>query len=200
MASTKAITLAEQMERDRIIEEAVQKERGRLFGFIRKRVASEEDAEDLLQDVLYQFANSYDIVEPIRQVSSWLFTVARNRITDFYRKKKTVPFSSITRGGSDGEEDDGETRFLDSLGLDPEGDPDTALLRQTVWDTLEEALDELPPEQRDVFLWHELDGKSFQEISEVTGLSVNTLLSRKRYAVLHLRERLQTIYDELINE
>ena len=187
------------MERDRAIEETVNRERGRLFGFIRKRVASEEDAEDLLQDVLLQFANSYDIVEPIRQVSSWLFTVARNRITDFYRKKKTVSFSSINRGNNS-EEDDGETRFLDSLGLDPEGDPDTALLRQTVWDTLEEALDELPPEQREVFLWHELDGMSFQEISGMTGFGVNTLLSRKRYAVLHLRERLQTIYDELIND
>jgi RNA polymerase sigma factor (sigma-70 family) len=165
----------------------------RLMGFIRQRVNNEADAEDILQDVWYQLTATVDS-EPIEQVSSWLFTVARNKITDRYRKKKPLLLEDFL--GSPDEE--GEIHFKDIL-FDDSENPETAHLRNLFWKTMQDALYELPEEQRNVFVWNELEDMSFKEISEKTGEKVNTLISRKRYAVLHLRERLQTLYDEIIN-
>ncbi|MBK9729957.1 MAG: RNA polymerase sigma factor [Chitinophagaceae bacterium] len=181
------------------IQETVRKERKRLLDFIRQRVNSEEDAEDILQDVFYQFVNAYRMMEPIEKVTSWLFTVARNRITDLYRKKKTETFSSLLPVSDEGSDEETPGYFLDELMQDISETPEAQYMRSLVWDTLNAALEELPVEQRDVFNLHELEGLSFKEIAAQTGQPVNTLLSRKRYAVLHLRERLQTLYNELLN-
>lgn len=182
------------------IQETVRKERKRLLDFIRQRVKSDEDAEDILQDVFYQFTNAYRMMEPIEKVTSWLFTVARNRITDLYRKKKTETFSSlIPLTGDETGDEEASNYFLDELMQDASETPDSQYMRSLVWDTLNAALEELPAEQREVFTQHELDGLSFKDIAAQTGASVNTLLSRKRYAVLHLRKRLQTLYTELLN-
>ena len=182
------------------IQETVRKERKRLFDFIRQRVNSEEDAEDILQDVFFQFVNAYRMMEPIEKATSWLFTVARNRITDLYRKKKTETFSSLVPAGINPEADeDPSDYFLDEIMQDVSDTPESQYMRSLVWDTLNAALEELPAEQRNVFTMHELDGLSFKDIAGQTGESINTLLSRKRYAVLHLRKRLQTLYNELLN-
>ena len=165
----------------------------RLLGFIRQRVNNEADAEDILQDVWYQFTTTVD-TEPIEQVSSWLFTVARNKITDRYRKKKPESLESLL-----GSDEEGEGPDLSSILLDNSQNPEAIHLRNLFWKALQEALDELPEEQRSVFIWNELGDLSFKEISEMTGENVNTLISRKRYAVLHLRERLLTLYNEIIN-
>jgi len=165
----------------------------RLLGFIRQRVNNEEDAEDILQDVWYQLTATVD-TEPIERVSSWLFTVARNKITDSYRKKKSDSLDSLLVG----EDGDGDINFGQIL-LDNSKNPETQHLRSLFWKTLQEALQELPEEQRNVFEWNELEDLSFKEIAEKTGEKVNTLISRKRYAVLYLRERLLTLHDEIIN-
>jgi RNA polymerase sigma factor (sigma-70 family) len=167
----------------------------RLQGFIRKRVQNSEDAEDILQEVYYQLADADRLLKPIDQMAAWLFTVARNRITDMYRKKKTKSMPEIF----DETEDEGSFREMRNLMFDNGSSPEDDYLRSLVWIELEKALDELPAEQRLVFELTELKGLSFKEISEQTGVTVNTLISRKRYAVLVLRERLQLIYDELIN-
>ncbi len=172
----------------------------RLLGFIRQRVNSEADAEDVLQDVWYQLTAAVD-AEPIEQVGSWLFTVARNKITDRYRRKKSESLegmSGLNRLAAGGEGDDESLGFSDIL-LDDSNNPETAYLRTLFWKTLNEALQELPEEQRTVFVWNELGDMSFKKIAELTGEKINTLISRKRYAVLYLRERLQTLYDEIIN-
>lgn len=173
-------------------EVAVRNERKRLFDFIRRRVGSEEDAEDILQDVFYQLVASYSVTEPIEKVTSWLFAVARNRIIDWYRKQKPA------RATIEDKQTGGPLNLEDVL-FDPTQNPDEVYARSVVWTELAEALDELPEEQRDVFVMHELEGRSFKEMAEMTGESVNTLLSRKRYAVLHLRESLQELYDEFRN-
>jgi RNA polymerase sigma factor (sigma-70 family) len=165
----------------------------RLLGFIRQRVSNESDAEDILQDVWYQFATTMD-TEPIQQVSSWLFTVARNKITDRYRKKKPESLDNLL-----GSDEEGEGPDLSGILLDDSQNPEAVHLRNLFWKTLQEALQELPEEQRSVFVWNELGDLSFKEIADMTGENVNTLLSRKRYAVLFLRERLLTLYDEIIN-
>jgi len=165
----------------------------RLLGFIRQRVNSEADAEDVLQDVWYQLTATVD-TEPIGQVGSWLFTVARNKITDRYRKKKPESLEDLLIL----EDEDGVPSFSDIL-LDDSNNPETAYLRSLFWKTLDESLQELPEEQRTVFVWNELGNMSFKEISELTGENVNTLISRKRYAVLHLRDRLETLHNEIIN-
>jgi RNA polymerase sigma factor (sigma-70 family) len=164
----------------------------RLLGFIRQRVGNEADAEDILQDVWYQLTTTVD-TEPIEQVSGWLFAVARNKITDRYRKKRPESLDSLLQPGD-------ETGGPDLAGilLDNSNNPETANLRALFWKTLQEALDELPEEQRAVFVWNELDDLSFKEIADMTGENVNTLLSRKRYAVLYLRERLLALYQEII--
>jgi len=166
-----------------------------LQGFIRKRVNNSEDADDILQEVYYQLADADRLLKPIDQMAAWLFTVARNRITDLYRKKKTVSMPEIFTET----DDSGIFSELRNLLFDDGSSPETEYLRSLVWTELEKALDELPEEQRLVFELTELKGLSFKEISEQTGVTVNTLISRKRYAILVLRERLQLIYEELIN-
>jgi RNA polymerase sigma factor (sigma-70 family) len=173
-------------------EATIRKERKRLFDFIRRRVRTEEDAEDILQDVFYQLVASYSVTEPIEKLTSWLFTVARNKIIDWYRKRK--PSAPNLR-----DVETGEPLNLEDILFDPTQIPDEVYARSLVWTELADALDELPEEQRDVFVMHELEGRSFKEIAEMTGAPVNTLLSRKRYAVLHLRESLQELYDEFQN-
>jgi RNA polymerase sigma factor (sigma-70 family) len=165
----------------------------RLQSFIRRRVNNDADAEDVLQDVWYQLTAAVD-TEPIEQLSSWLFTVARNKITDRYRKKKPSSLEDLLSP----DDDQGGASFRDIL-LDDSNNPETEFLRTLFWKTLQEALDELPEEQRSVFVWNELEDIPFKEIAQKSGTPVNTLISRKRYAVLHLRERLQTLYEEIIN-
>jgi RNA polymerase sigma factor (sigma-70 family) len=168
-------------------------ERTRLLSFVRRRVASAEDAEDILQDVFTRLLDATSLAEPIDQVTAWLFRTARNRVIDWYRRKRhrATPMSDLEFEAPP---------FLDRLMADPEEDQASRLLRSMVWDEVNEALEELPEAQREVFIAHEIDGKSFKEIAEETGVSINTLLSRKRYAVLFLRERLQDLYDELSEE
>ena len=182
-------------EQDLRIAEVVRRERTRLLNFIRRRVPNPIDAEDVLQDVFSRLVEANRLLMPIDHVTAWLFRVARNRITDLFRKKQPVPLADVLAAGEDGDED--ELLMLEDLLPSPDAGPEAAYARQALLGELEMAVDELPPEQRLVFVAHELDGRSFREISEQTGVGVNTLLSRKRYAVMHLRRRLQSIYDEL---
>jgi RNA polymerase sigma factor (sigma-70 family) len=178
-------------EHDQQISEVVKRERSRLRNFIRRRVPDPLDAEDILQDVFYKLVEANRLLMPIEHVTGWLFRVARNRITDLFRKKKPQSLEDTTV-----ESESGELLQLEDLLPSPEAGPDAVYVRNMLLEELELALEELPEEQREVFVGHELEGRSFKEMAEETGLSVNTLLSRKRYAVLHLRERLQSIYDE----
>ena len=181
-------------EQDRRIAETIERERGRLRNFIRKRVADREDVEDVLQDVFFELVEAYRLMKPIEQVGAWLFRVARNRMIDRFRKKR--PEASNATRPSAAEEEDGDAGSLEDLLPSPDAGPEAAYARGVLLDELEAALGELPEEQRFVFVAHELEGKSFRELASETGVSVNTLLSRKHYAVLHLRRRLQNIYDE----
>jgi len=180
-------------EQDRRISEIVAEQRARLRHFIRRRVPDPLDAEDILQDVFYKLVEVNRMLMPIEHVTGWLFRVARNRITDLFRKKKPESFVDATV-----EDESGELLQVEDLLPSPEASPETVYIRNLLLEELELALEELPDEQREVFVGHELEGRSFKEMAEETGLRVNTLLSRKRYAVLHLRERLQSIYDELV--
>jgi len=182
------------IEQDRRIADVVRRERSRLRNFIRRRVPDPGDAEDILQDVFYKLVEANRLLMPIDHVTGWLFRVARNRITDLFRKKTPVRFSDVAAARE--ADEDGLPPFEDLL-PSPDAGPEALYARQVLLDELELAIDELPAEQRDVFVAHELEGESFKEIADRTGVSVNTLLSRKRYAVLHLRKRLQSIYDEL---
>src|SRR5882724_2673592 len=177
-------------QQDQRIAEAVRLEKGRLANFIRRRVPDAGDAEDILQDVFYELVEAYRLMQPIEQVGAWLFRVARNRITDRFRKKKPELFTdqAVT-------EDDESLRFEDLL-PSPDAGPEAAYARSVMLEELEEALDELPDEQRDVFLATEFEGHSFKELAAEAEVSINTLLSRKRYAVQHLRRRLQKVYAE----
>jgi RNA polymerase sigma factor (sigma-70 family) len=179
------------LEQDRRISEVVRQEQGRLRNFIRRRVRDAGAAEDVLQDVFYELVEANRLLMPIEHVTSWLFRVARNRIIDLFRKKKPESFSDTAVTDADG-----EMLRLEDLLPSPDAGPEALYARGVLLEELEEAIDELPEEQREVFVAHELEGRSFKEISAETGVSVNTLLSRKRYAVLRLRERLQSIYDE----
>jgi RNA polymerase sigma factor (sigma-70 family) len=176
---------------DRRIAEAVERERSRLGRFIRRRVPDPRDAEDVLQDVFAALVEANRLLMPIEHVTGWLFRVARNRITDLFRKKKA---ESLGAGGV--VDEDGALPRLEDLLPSPDAGPDALYARSVLLDELELAIDELPDEQREVFVAHELEGRSFKEMAAEAGVSVNTLLSRKRYAVLHLRKRLQSIYDE----
>jgi RNA polymerase sigma factor (sigma-70 family) len=178
-------------ERKRNITQVINDYSKRLFGFIRKRVKNEADAQDIMQDVFYQFVGN---TQPIEQLSGWLFTVARNKITDKQRKHKPANFSDLYL-----EEDNEDLEGFSELLLDAGDDPEKEYLRSLFWEELNTALQELPEEQREVFIKHELEGISFKELSEASGDPVNTLISRKRYAVLHLRERLSELKDELLN-
>jgi RNA polymerase sigma factor (sigma-70 family) len=179
------------IEQDRQISEIVAEERSRLRNFIRRRVPDPSDAEDIVQEVFYELVEANRLLMPIEHVTGWLFRVARNRITDLFRKKKPEPFSDSAVEG-----EDGELLRIEDLLPSPDAGPEAVYFRNVLLDELELALDELPDEQREVFVAHELEGRSFKELSAESGVSVNTLLSRKRYAVLHLRERLQSIHDE----
>jgi RNA polymerase sigma factor (sigma-70 family) len=168
------------------ITDIFRREQGRLRSFVRRRVADEGDAEDILQDVFYELVEAYRLMKPVEQAGAWLFRVARNRIIDLFRKKRPVLL--------------GDDLSIEELLPSAEAGPEAAFARSVLWEELEAALEELPREQRDVFIAHEIDGRSFKEIAQETGVSVNTLLSRKRYAVLHLRERLKEINEEIMGE
>ena len=182
-------------EQDREISETVERERPRLRNFIRRRVADQRDAEDILQEVFYEFVEAYRLMKPIEQVSGWLFRVARNRIIDLFRRRKTGSLGDPVSVGEDGEE-----LLLQDLLQSPEPGPDAVYARSVLLEELDEALDELPGRQREVFIAHEVEGRSFKDISAETGVSVNTLIARKHRAVVHLRERLQAIHDEFTKE
>jgi len=179
------------LEQDQRISDVVKREQARLRNFIRRRVPDPSDAEDILQDVFYRLVEANRLLMPIEHVTGWLFRVARNRITDLFRKKEPENFSDI-----ESTDEGGELLQLEDLLPSPNAGPEALYARNVLLEELESALDELPEEQREVFVAHEFDGRNFKEISSQTGVSVNTLLSRKRYAVLHLRERLQRVYDE----
>jgi len=180
------------LEQDRRISDAVERERSRLRNFIRRRVPDPRDAEDILQDVFTELVEANRLLMPLEHVTGWLFRVARNRITDLFRKKKPDRLDEPAGPGEDEERVPWE-ELLPS----PEAGPEALFARKVLLDEIELAIDELTDEQREVFVAHEFEGRRFKEMAEETGVSVNTLLSRKRYAVLHLRERLQPIYDEL---
>jgi RNA polymerase sigma factor (sigma-70 family) len=179
------------IEQDRQIAEVNAEQRTRLRNFIRKRVPNESDVEDLLQEVFYELVVAKRLLMPIDYVTGWLFRVARNRITDLFRKKRPENFSD-----SAVEDEEGHLLQIEDLLASPEAGPEADYFRQVLFDELEVALGELPGEQREVFIAHEIEGRSFKELSAESGVNVNTLLARKRYAVLHLRERLQSIHDE----
>src|SRR5689334_3434380 len=179
-------------EQDQRISDVVKREQSRLRNFIRRRVPDPRDAEDILQDVFYKLVEANRLLMPIEHVTGWLFRVARNRITDLFREQRPENFSDAPIAG----EDDDELLRLEDLLPSPDAGPDALYARNLLLNELELALDELPEEQREVFVAHELEGRSFKEIAADTGVNLNTLLSRKRHAVLHLRERLQKIYDD----
>jgi RNA polymerase sigma factor (sigma-70 family) len=182
------------IEQDQRISEVVKREQSRLRNFIRRRVPDPRDAEDILQEVFYELVEANHLLMPIEHLTGWLFRVARNRITDLFRKKKPESFSNTAAAHK--KTDDDEFLRLDDLLPSPDAGPDALYARNLLLDELESAVAELPDEQREVFVAHEFEGRSFKQMAADTGVSVNTLLSRKRYAVLHLRERLQSIYDE----
>ena len=189
------------VEQDQRISDAVVREQSRLRNFIRRRVADPGDAEDILQEVFYEFVETYRMMKPVEHVTGWFYQVARNRITDLFRKKsregaRNEPIRGGENQGERGRGEPSEELLLEELLPSPDAGPDAAYARSVLLEEIDEALDELPAEQREVFIAHELMGYSFKEISAQTGVSVNTLLSRKHYAVLHLRERLQSVYDE----
>jgi RNA polymerase sigma factor (sigma-70 family) len=181
-------------EQDQRISEAFGLERARLRNFIRRRVPDENDVEDILQDAFYELVEAYRMIKPVEQVSAWLFRVVRNRITDLFRKKRPEAMPEVLTSSTD----DGETLLLEDLLPSPDAGPDEVYARNVLLEEVDAALDELPEEQREVFIAHELEGYSFKELAAATGVPVNTLLSRKHYAVMHLRERLQAIHDEFM--
>jgi RNA polymerase sigma factor (sigma-70 family) len=189
-------------DQDRQISEVIAAERSRLRNFIRRRVADPRDAEDIMQDVFYKLVEANRLLMPIDHVTGWLFRVARNRITDLFRKKKVEAFSDRSTEGAENEE--GDVLQLEDLLPSPEAGPEALYVRSVLLNELELALDELPNDQpmsqREVFIAHELEGRSFKELSAESGVNLNTLLSRKHHAVLYLRERLQSIYDEFLSD
>ena len=179
-------------ELDQRITDTIGHEQARLRNFIRRRVPDPADVEDVLQDVFCELVEAYRLMVPIQQVSAWLFRVARNRITDLFRRRKPGRFEDQAAQ----ENDEGEVLRFEDLLPAPDPSPEANYARTLLLEELEDALDELPREQREVFIGHEIEGRSFKELAEASGVSVNTLLSRKHYAVLHLRERLRRIYEE----
>jgi RNA polymerase sigma factor (sigma-70 family) len=176
-----------QDDQDRRIAEALERDESRLRGFIRRRVPDRSEVEDVLQDVFFELTAAYRLAQPIDQVGAWLFRVARNRITDLFRKKRPEPLRGT---------DDEDAVGLEDLLPSPDAGPDAIYARKVLLEELAEALEQLPPEQRDVFLAHEVEGRTFKELAAETGISINTLLARKRYATLHLRRSLQAIYAD----
>jgi RNA polymerase sigma factor (sigma-70 family) len=182
------------IEQDQLISQALERDRSRLRSFIRKHVADTGEAEDILQDVFYELLEAYRLMKPVEHVTAWLFRVARNRMVDLFRRKKPASLNSPASV----EDEDGGT--LEDLLPSADAGPEAVYARSLLLEALEEALEELPQAQREVFVAHELQGQSFKEISAETGLSVNTLLSRKHYAVTHLRQRLQLIYEDFVKK
>lgn len=184
---------------DQQIQTAVREQRGRLLRFIERRVPDPDEAEDILQDVFAELVESYRLLKPVEQAAAWLFRVARNRIIDRYRRvpaKVTVSLDAPL-GAGDGDE---PARLLQDVLPAPDDSPENRLLRETIMDALTDALAELPAEQRQVFVWHELEDKSFNDMVAETGVPLKTLISRKHYAVKHLRKRLRKLYDELFTD
>lgn len=180
-------------DRDSDITATVVRERTRLVNFIRRRIRDPDDAEDILQDVFHEFVQAYRLPAPIEQASAWLFRAARNRIIDRFRKKREQPLTDLYEA-----EDDAGSEYRLDLALPAhDAGPEALYARALLLKALQDALDELPPNQREVFIAHELEGRSFKDMVAESGVTLNTLLARKRYAVLHLRARLQAIYDEL---
>ncbi len=179
-------------EQDQRISEEVRRERGRLWRFIRTRVRNETDAEDILQDVFYELVETYRLMKPVEHAGAWLFQVARNRIIDMFRERKPESLETEFQGNTE----EGKRLALEDLLPSPDAGPEAAYARTVLLEEIDAALDELPEAQRAIFVAHELEGRSFKDLAAETHISINTLLSRKRYAVLHLRERLQAIYDE----
>ncbi len=177
------------LERERRVSEVVERERSRLRSFIRRRVPDPRDAEDVLQEVFYELAEANRLLVPVDHVTAWLFRVARNRIVDLFRKRKPEPLPEAV-------DEDGERRSLEDLLPSPDAGPEALYARGVLLDEIELALEELPEEQREVFVAHEIEGLGFKEIAAATGTNLNTLLSRKRYAVLRLRQRLKSIHEE----
>jgi len=187
--------MANRQDQDRRISEVVEREQSRLRQFIRRRVPDSRDVEDVLQDVFYELVEANRLLMPIDHVTGWLFRVARNRITDLFRKKRPESLADPARP------DEESTRLrLEGLLPSPDAGPDALYVRGLLLDELEAAVDELPADQRQVFVAHEIEGRSFKDIAAETGVGINTLLSRKHYAVLRLRERLQSIYDEYVQD
>jgi RNA polymerase sigma factor (sigma-70 family) len=195
LSFTTAHATEQHAEQNRRISEVIQRERRRLFLFVRKRVDNEGDAEDILQDVFYELIEAYRLMKPIEQVGSWLYRVARNRIIDLFRKRRPETLGEMAL-----DRDTDEALLLEDLLPSPDAGPDAMYARSMLLEEVDAALQELPEEQREVFVAHEMDGRTFKQLADETGLSVNTLLSRKRYATLHLRRRLQAIYEEFVNE
>lgn len=189
------MSIAMMTGQDSRISEIIAEERSRLRNFIRKRVPNEADVEDLLQEVFYELVEANRLLMPIDYVTGWLFRVARNRITDLFRKKRPENFTDAAAM-----DEDGELLRIEDLLPSPDDGPEAHYIRNVLLDELESALAELPVEQREVFAAHELEGRSFKELSAESGVNVNTLLARKRYAVLHLRERLRSIHDEFMRK
>ncbi len=181
------------IEQDQWIEDAIERDQPRLRSFIRRQVADVSDAEDILQDVFYELTAASRLMKPAEQVTAWLYRVARNRIVDLFRRKKAVSLQEPEGDGDD-------ARVLEDLLPSPDAGPDAIYARNLLFEAIDEALDELPENQREVFLAHEIEGRSFKELAEESGVSVNTLLSRKRYAVLHLRARLKEIKEKYETE
>jgi RNA polymerase sigma factor (sigma-70 family) len=190
----KALAIDMTHEQDRQISEAVEQQRSRLRGFISRRVADPSDVEDILQEVFFELVEAYRLMKPVETAGAWLFRVARNRIIDRFRKKRPEPLADLNV-----ESEEGEMLSLEEFLPSSDAGPEAAYARAVLMEELENALEELPEQQRRVFIEHEIEGRSFKELAAETGVSVNTLLSRKRYAVLHLRERLQSVHDEFLN-
>jgi RNA polymerase sigma factor (sigma-70 family) len=182
-------------DQDRRISEIIAREQARLRQFIRNRVTDDGDAEDIFQEVFYELVDAYRLMKPVEQAGAWLFRVARNRIIDLFRKRRPSVLGNDTLAAAE----DGEARSWEDLLPSPDAGPDAAYARSVLLEELDAAIEDLPEEQRDVFVAHEIEGRSFKELSEAMGVGVNTLLSRKRYAVLQLRRRLQAIYNEFGN-
>ena len=189
------MSVTSMIEQDRQISEVMAREQSRLRSFIRRRVPDESDVEDLLQEVFYELVTAHRLLMPIDYVTGWLFRVARNRITDLFRKKKPANFTDSVN-----EDEEGELVEMEDWLPSPEAGPEAIYVRHALLVELEAALAELPSDQREVFVAHEIEGRSFKELAEESRVKVSTLLSRKRYAVLHLRERLRSVHDELIRK
>ena len=183
-------------DQNRRISETIAREQARLRQFIRKRVPDDGDAEDIFQEVFYELVDAYRLMKPVEQVGAWLFRVARNRIIDLFRSRRPAVLGNDSMAATE----DGEAHRWEDLLPSPDAGPEAAYARGVLLEELDAALEDLPEEQREVFVAHEIEGRSFNELSEAMGVGVNTLLSRKRYAVLQLRRRLQAIYNEFGKE